>query len=1036
MSEEIGPGSTFGGYRVEEVIGRGGMGVVFRAIDLSLERPVALKLIVPDLVQDERFRERFLKEPRRAASLDHPNVIPIYEAGERDGQLYLAMRYVEGSDLRTVVTEEGPLEPERALNVLGQIASALDAAHRRGLVHRDVKPANILLDEDAHAYLTDFGITKQLGDAATDTGQMVGTLDYIAPEQIRGEGVDGRSDCYALACVLYQCLAGTPPFRRASEAETLWAHMQDEPPSLRGHPALDPVLRKGLAKQKNARHATCAELIEDARQALGLTSATTVRRMRMRRVLTRRRRPILAAGVVVLAAAIAAALLQLGGGDGESEALGVRGNGVAAVDPGGGEVASFTEFATAPSNIAVGEGAVWVLNTQNETVSRIDPKTKAVTARFTTPGVPSDIAAGEGALWIGQGGGEGANYPLRVARIDPRTHRVTRSVKLPDKTGELAKATFNWGFADIVVGAGAVWTRNPDHTISRIDPKTGRLVQTIDVEADAIAAGKEGVWFLAGSTVTEIDPRTNRVRQRIPISTPAPTAIAVGAGKVWVSAAQQGVVWSVQPGPGPVAKTVDVGVGVTYIAFGAGAAWTANYLDGKLTRIDPGSGRVISRTSIGSAQALAAGAGAAWVSTAGGTETGTLPAGVCGDVASAGREPDVLIASDLPLQGPNAAPRAIDDAIEHVLRRHDFRAGKYAVGYRACDDSTAQTGNWENRRCAANANAYAYAKELVALIGPYNSDCAQIEIPILNRAPGGPLAMISPANTHPGLTRRTGPPSPAGYRGEPDVYYPSGKRNYVRLVPGDDLQGAAHAVLARRLRLRSVYVLDDASEIGRDLMSRPFKQAAAKLGVGIAGNSSFDPDAASYRVVADRVARSHAAGVVIGGDQFAGGRELIKALRARLGPRFPIMVNFLFAPIPKLLKGTGGTARGVYLATIDLARATLPLTAAGRSFARDIGAPATQFLGVLEAGQAAELVLAAIARSDGTRGSVLRELQGSEVKDGILGSFRFDRNGDISEAAIPILRVTGDVAPGTKLPRDFQGAEIETVIRVPSRLVG
>jgi serine/threonine protein kinase len=191
---------------------------------------VALKLIAPELAQDERFRRRFLKEPRLAAALDHPNVVPIYEAGEHDGQLYLAMRYVEGSDVRTLLRHGGGPPAERVISILAQVASALDAAHRRGLVHRDVKPANVLVDEDGHAYLTDFGVTKQLGGDSTESGQIVGTLDYLAPEQIRGERVDGRADAYALACVLYESLAGAPPFHRRTEAETLWAHMQERRP--------------------------------------------------------------------------------------------------------------------------------------------------------------------------------------------------------------------------------------------------------------------------------------------------------------------------------------------------------------------------------------------------------------------------------------------------------------------------------------------------------------------------------------------------------------------------------------------------------------------------------------------------------------------------------------------------------------------------------------------------------------------------------------------------------------------------------------
>ncbi len=266
---------TFAGYRVESLLGRGGMGVVYRAWDVSLDRPVALKLIAPELAENDRFRARFLREPRLAASLDHASVVPIYRAGEHDGQLYLAMRFVEGSDLGSVLGAHERLGPEPSLGILTQIASALDAAHRRGLVHRDVKPANVLLDEQGHAYLTDFGITKQLGGASTDTGRVLGTLDYLAPEQIRGEEVDGRTDGYALACVLYECLAGEPPFRRETEAETLWAHMHAEPPSLPGDPELEPVLRAGLAKDRDERYASCGQLIEAARRALGRAVAET-----------------------------------------------------------------------------------------------------------------------------------------------------------------------------------------------------------------------------------------------------------------------------------------------------------------------------------------------------------------------------------------------------------------------------------------------------------------------------------------------------------------------------------------------------------------------------------------------------------------------------------------------------------------------------------------------------------------------------------------------------------------------------------------
>ena len=228
-------GSEIAAYRIERFVGRGGMGVVYQAEDMRLGRRVALKLLSADLAEDDRFRDRFVRESRLAASLEHPNIVPIYAAGEADGQLYVAMRYVDGTDLRALIAAQGPIEPALAVELVSQIASALDAAHDSGLVHRDVKAANVLLpSEGRHAYLSDFGLAKQTmsGSAMTGTGQLVGTVDYLAPELIEGHATDARADQYALACLLYECLTGTPPFRRPTEAATLWAHMQDVPPPL------------------------------------------------------------------------------------------------------------------------------------------------------------------------------------------------------------------------------------------------------------------------------------------------------------------------------------------------------------------------------------------------------------------------------------------------------------------------------------------------------------------------------------------------------------------------------------------------------------------------------------------------------------------------------------------------------------------------------------------------------------------------------------------------------------------------------------
>jgi serine/threonine-protein kinase len=270
-------GTQIAGYRLEKEIGRGGMGVVYRAHDVALERSVALKLLSPSLAEDRDFRERFLVESRLAASLEHPNVVPIHDAGEADGQLYLAMRYVEGSDLKRLLQEEGALEPSRAIAICSQIGDALDAAHARGLVHRDVKPSNVLLDRDEHAYLADFGLTRRLSEQAPDfdAGLSLGTPAYVAPEQIEGKELDGRADQYSLACLLHECLTGEPPFRRGSEAATLFAHLEEEPPAA---PGLEEMMARALAKSPTDRYQSCRAFVADANRALSAPQGSSRRR--------------------------------------------------------------------------------------------------------------------------------------------------------------------------------------------------------------------------------------------------------------------------------------------------------------------------------------------------------------------------------------------------------------------------------------------------------------------------------------------------------------------------------------------------------------------------------------------------------------------------------------------------------------------------------------------------------------------------------------------------------------------------------------
>jgi serine/threonine-protein kinase len=280
VSETTRIGTVFAGYRVESLLGRGGMSVVYLAEHVRLGRKVALKVLASPIAHDESYRERFVRESQRAADLDHPNVIPIYDAGEiedgdSEGLLYIAMRYVAGSDLRALLKRDGQLSVGRTMFMLEQVAAALDAAHDKDLIHRDVKPSNILVAEPSeHVYLTDFGVAKHTtAPDLTQTGMFIGTVEYSAPEQIEGLGLDGRTDVYALACVLYECLAGRPPLDRDAVVGVMHAHLSTPPPRLTdARPdlpkELDRVITRGMAKARDDRYQTASDLLNAAHMAV------------------------------------------------------------------------------------------------------------------------------------------------------------------------------------------------------------------------------------------------------------------------------------------------------------------------------------------------------------------------------------------------------------------------------------------------------------------------------------------------------------------------------------------------------------------------------------------------------------------------------------------------------------------------------------------------------------------------------------------------------------------------------------------------
>ena len=601
----IEPGSIVGGYRIEAVIGRGGMGVVYRATELALDRPVALKLIAPRLAGDARFRDRFVRESHLAASIDHPGVLPVYAVGEADGELFLATRFVDGIDLSRLLQEAGPLELDRALDIVGQIAGALDAAHARGLVHRDVKPANVLVDGTGHCYLCDFGLTKQLNTVTTSTGGLLGTVDYLAPEQIRDEMVGAPADQYSLAVLLYESLAGAAPFRRSSDVQTLFAHVQESvaPLSSRrtGLPkALDTVLSRGLAKNQADRYPTCSALVEDARAAAGLAETGHVTARRRPRIHGRH----LAVGAAVLGLvllALVAALIVANGRDGP---LTASANSVAAVDPVTRRVVAVVPVGRGPTEIVGDENAVWVLNGSEGagTISRVDPATKQVTRTLAVPGTPRNLALADGSLWVGTAEG-------KVLRIDPESGTTDRSWTLRN-AGKHSPFVYDPGAGWLAAGRGSVWASTL-LMVSRIDVQTSAVRATKSSAYGALAYGFGSLWAVGVRALDRLDPETGQRVARIPI-TVGNFGFPAQATAVWIADDEGGVVVRVDPQRNTVARTIDVAGHPYGVDAGAGAVWAA-VAEGTVVRIDPLTNATTAVHVGGRPRGVAVAAGLVWV---------------------------------------------------------------------------------------------------------------------------------------------------------------------------------------------------------------------------------------------------------------------------------------------------------------------------------------------------------------------------------------------------------------------------------------
>jgi YVTN family beta-propeller protein len=614
---ELATGANFAGYRIEGVAGAGRMGVVYRATHPGLGRVVALKLIARELTDDYAFRRRFRVESQRAAAIGliaHPGAALVYERGESAGRLFLVMRYVAGADLGALVERHGALEPDRAVAIVADAAAVLDAAHRRGIFHGDVKPGHVLLADGAggsasRACLIDFGLTP------------VGTpaRDYLAPERITGEPASVRADVYSLSCVLLHALTGRAP-------SPLTAMPAGMPPALRA------VIARAMSKAPLDRYTSAGELARAAAAALSREAPpmppATERAPRRRRWPPAdpdergplARWPRIALAAALLAALVAALLAATGGVDGTEDepkpaaAAQRRAAGPATAAP---NIVASIPVGRSADGIAFADGEVWVADPRGKALVRIDARTDRVTARVRGGGDPDSVAAGDGVAWLtSRGDGRLRRFDARakpspagaldvgakpegialgrklawvVSSVDDTVTRVDRSsgarVGRPTRVGAQP--------IDVAVGRSGVWTANSaDGTVTRIDAGSGRAV------GDAIRVGREpkgvteglgSVWVANGAddTVSRIDPRTSRVIDTVRVGD-QPSKLAVAAGLVWVTNFGDGTVSRIDPVSGRVVgSAVRVGRRPVGIAFGAGHVWVASLGDGTVTKLRP-----------------------------------------------------------------------------------------------------------------------------------------------------------------------------------------------------------------------------------------------------------------------------------------------------------------------------------------------------------------------------------------------------------------------------------------------------------------
>jgi YVTN family beta-propeller protein len=618
---DVSIGSVFAGYRIESVAGEGGMGRVYRATQMALNRRVALKLIVPALADDAEFRVRFERESELTASIEHPNVIPVYEAGEAEGRLFIAMRWVEGTDVRSVILSEGRLEPSRVVAIVEQVAAALDAAHRGGLVHRDVKPANVMLTAthgQEHVYLTDFGLTKKTASATalTRTGHFVGTPDYMSPEQIKGERADARADVYALGCVLFHALTGRTPYERDSEVAKMYAHLNDPPPSavetVPGTPVgLDAVITRALAKDADQRYPSAGDLGRASRAVLTGAAPSQPERS----LATGLAAPRAPETAPTAPAPGAAATAPAGAATAPAAAPAP-----AATAPAGAATAP-AAAPTAPAPTAPAPSPPAAPRATSQAPPRERPRRRAVPiamAALLVLGATGGVLAAAG-VFSGASKNESASAgDGSITFGDPARSTRPKAVVTTDPRAERA-ISVGAGADGVAVGAGMVWIANKHRNeVIRLDPDTRRLAgrTSVGLEPDSLAIGADSIWVTntSSDSVSRIDLRTAKVTRTIPVGN-EPEGIVASAGRIWVANGADGTVTRINPTGSKPGPPVQVGAGPVQLAEAGDKTWVTTTEDDAVVALDSRTGNKVGSVPVaGSPRGIAFADGLLWVS--------------------------------------------------------------------------------------------------------------------------------------------------------------------------------------------------------------------------------------------------------------------------------------------------------------------------------------------------------------------------------------------------------------------------------------